>query len=159
MVNSSRRQFVRDVSVYGSLVALAKGGFLGVAYARPDAWNEASFEALDLASAISGITGEPVENDGDQLIRFVAPPIAENGAVVPVGVKVESEKTIDSIAILCDKNPRPLAAYYQLHPDAIPFIRTRIKMRETSSVVAIVHTPDGYVRSEHLIKVTKGGCG
>jgi sulfur-oxidizing protein SoxY len=100
-----------------------------------------------------------VTKDASGLIQFIAPPIAENGAVVPVGVKVDGGIRVHALALLCEKNPRPLAAYYELSPQAVPFIRTRIKMAETASVIALIRTDAGFISAETLIKVTRGGCG
>ncbi|MDA0238305.1 MAG: thiosulfate oxidation carrier protein SoxY, partial [Proteobacteria bacterium] len=79
--------------------------------------------------------------------------------VVPVGIKVDERLQVRAIALLCEKNPRPLAAYYELSPEAVPFIRTRIKMRETASVFALVKIDEGFISADTLIKVTVGGCG
>jgi sulfur-oxidizing protein SoxY len=158
-MNSSRRSFIRQSAILGALGALHAAGFVNIPQASARDWNTGAFEADSLDEAINRLTGESVR-DGAGIIRFVAPPIAENGAVVPVGVRVEDgEEIVSSIAILCEKNPRPLAAFYELHPDAVPFIRTRIKMRETAPVLALVRTESGIYRAEHIVKVTKGGCG
>ena len=76
-----------------------------------------------------------------------------------MGIKVDERLRVRAIALLCEKNPRPLAAYYELSPEAVPFIRTRIKMRETASVIALVKTDEGFISADTLIKVTRGGCG
>jgi sulfur-oxidizing protein SoxY len=91
-------------------------------------------------------------------VSIIAPEIAENGAVVPVGVEVVMPN-ISKIAILCEKNPHPLAALYDLSEGTVANIRTRIKMAETSRVVVIAKRGDKFYSADKLIKVTAGGCG
>lgn len=158
-INTSKRQFLRDAGFLGALLGLSEVGFLKLAYGNNVTWNNQAFNAETLPAAISALTSQPVIQDASGSIQFIAPPIAENGAVVPVGIKVDESLQVRAIALLCEKNPRPLAAYYELSPEAIPFIRTRIKMSETASVFALVKTDEGFIIADKLIKVTRGGCG
>ena len=68
---------------------------------------------------------------------FQTPDIAENGAVVPIGVTSTIPKT-ESIAILIEKNPNMLAAVFDIPAGTEPSISTRIKMAQTSNVFALV---------------------
>jgi sulfur-oxidizing protein SoxY len=159
MMDRSKRKFVRDTGVLGVLLGLSDVGFISLATGKDWSWHNHAFEADNLSAAIRGLTGQSVTKDASGLIQFIAPPIAENGAVVPVGVKVDEGIRVHALALLCEKNPRPLAAYYELSPQAVPFIRTRIKMAETASVIALIRTDAGFISAETLIKVTRGGCG
>jgi sulfur-oxidizing protein SoxY len=92
-------------------------------------------------------------------IVFVATPdIAENGAVVPIGITSKVPQT-DSIAILIEKNPNMLAAVFDIPPGTDPSLSTRIKMGQTSSVYALVKANGRYYVTSKEIKVTLGGCG
>ena len=62
---------------------------------------------------------------------FQTPDIAENGAVVPVGVTSTIPKT-ESIAILVEKNPNMLAAVFDIPAGTDPSLSTRIKMGQSS---------------------------
>ena len=158
-MDSSKRIFLRNAGLLSVLLGLSDVGFIRLANGKQWEWNNQAFEADNLSAAIRGLTDQPVTKDTNGVIQFIAPPIAENGAVVPVGVKVDEGTRVHAFALLCEKNPRPLAAYYELSSQAVPFIRTRIKMRETASVIALVKTGDGFISAETLIKVTRGGCG
>ena len=46
--------------------------------------------------------------DINGLIQFIAPPIAENGAVVPVGVKVDEGVRVHALALLCEQARPPM---------------------------------------------------
>jgi sulfur-oxidizing protein SoxY len=89
---------------------------------------------------------------------FATPDIAENGAVVPVGITSKVPQT-ESIAILIEKNPNMLAAVFDIPPGTDASLSTRIKMGQTSSVYALVKANGKYYVTSKEIKVTLGGCG
>jgi len=92
-------------------------------------------------------------------ITFVqTPDIAENGAVVPVGVTSTIPKT-ESIAILVEKNPNMLVASFDIPAGTDPAITTRVKMGQSSNVYALVKADGKYYVASKEIKVTLGGCG
>ena len=100
--------------------------------------------------------GAPVQSKD---IAFVATPdIAENGAVVPIGITSTLPKT-ESIAILIEKNPNILAANFDIPPGTDSAISTRVKMGQTSNVYALVKADGKYYVATKEIKVTLGGCG
>ena len=92
-------------------------------------------------------------------IAFVSTPdIAENGAVVPIGVSSSIPKT-ESIAILIEKNPNMLAASFDIPAGTDPSVSTRVKMGQSSNVYALVKADGKYYVASKEIKVTLGGCG
>jgi sulfur-oxidizing protein SoxY len=91
-------------------------------------------------------------------IALKVPEIAENGAVVPVTVSTTLEN-VESISIVVPNNPRPLAATFEILPGTLPDVSSRIKMGETSDVIALVKTGNGVFRTSKEVKVTIGGCG
>ena len=91
-------------------------------------------------------------------MSIVAPDIAENGAVVPVGIKSNLPKT-EFVALLVDKNPFPLAGAYDILPGAQAEVSMRIKMGQSSDVYAVVRADGKYYMAKKEIKVTLGGCG
>jgi sulfur-oxidizing protein SoxY len=92
-------------------------------------------------------------------IAFVATPdIAENGAVVPIGVTSKLPKT-ESIAILIEKNPNMLAGTFDIPEGTEPSVTTRVKMGQSSNVYALVKADGKYHVAMKEIKVTLGGCG
>ncbi|HEY5308969.1 MAG TPA: thiosulfate oxidation carrier protein SoxY, partial [Casimicrobiaceae bacterium] len=82
----------------------------------------------------------------------------ENGAVVPVGIASSIPKT-ESIAILVEKNPNMLAAVFDIPPGTDPAISTRVKMGQSSNIVALVKADGKYYIASKEVKVTLGGCG
>jgi len=153
----------RDVLKTGggvSLLALvAAAGWLrpGDAYAQGAAWNKAAFETHTLDETMKALGGGAPAQSKD--IAFVSTPdIAENGAVVPIGVTSSIPKT-ESIAILIEKNPNMLAAVFDVPVGTEPAITTRVKMGQSSNVYALVKADGKYYVASKEIKVTLGGCG
>jgi len=148
---TTRRQLLR----FAALAALAGtfSSFVRAAFARPDK----AFSAEKLSGAIKDLYGTDQTTPSDA-IKFKAPEIAENGAVVPVTVQYDGNAK--HIAILVEENARPLAAAFDIMPDALPHVSTRIKMGKSSNVIALVQTTDGKIASTtREVKVTIGGCG
>jgi sulfur-oxidizing protein SoxY len=74
-------------------------------------------------------------------------------------VKANVPKT-ESMALLIEKNPNILAANFQIPQGTEPWINTRVKMGQTSNVIALVKTTDGkFYYASKEVKVTLGGCG
>jgi sulfur-oxidizing protein SoxY len=92
------------------------------------------------------------------IVFFSTPDIAENGAVVPIGITSNVPKT-EAIAILVEKNPNMLAAVFDVPAGTDASLSTRIKMGQTSNVFALVRADGKYYVNSKEIKVTLGGCG
>ena len=108
--------------------------------------------------------GRPLK-DGAGLIKLEVPPIAENGAVVPVSVEVAGPMTpasyVKTIWIVADKNRIPIVARATLTPESgQAFVGANIRLGETGDVRAIVEQSDGtLLMARREVKVTIGGCG
>ena len=136
---------------------VAAAGWLPSGAARAQAWNKAAFEAHSLGDTMKAFNGgEPTQSK--DVAFFQTPEIAENGAVVPIGISSSVPNT-DAIAILVEKNPNMLAAVFEIPPGTEPTITTRVKMAQTSNVYALVRADGKYYVASREIKVTLGGCG
>ena len=142
------------LTLYAALVAI---GWLKPGDAAAQAWNKGAFEAKSLDEAMKAFGGSAPAQSKD--ITFVSTPdIAENGAVVPIGITSSIPKT-ESIAILVEKNPNMLAASFEIPAGTEPAIGTRVKMGQSSNVYALVKADGKYYVASKEIKVTLGGCG
>lgn len=150
-----RREFVRAGGVLGLMVA---AGLLTAEEARAQqaAWNKAAFEAKTLDETVKALGGSAAAQSGD--ITINAPDIAENGAVVPVGVTSRIPNT-QAIYILVEKNPNSLAAGFGIPAGTDANVGTRIKMGQTSNVHAVVKADNKFYVGTKEVKVTLGGCG
>lgn len=147
---------MRSAGNTGVVALLLASGFLKPGDARADLWNKSAFDAISLEEALAKVVDGPI---GDGVgIEIVAPEIAENGAVVPVGV-IATMPDVNSIAILCEKNPHPLAAIYDIPAGTLADVKTRVKMAGTSNVVVLVKAGGEFHMASTEIKVTRGGCG
>ena len=150
-MNQQRRTLMQMTALVG---LMASAGLMTPAQAA--AWNEAAFKAKSVedVAKILGSSGMPEVSDK---VSVRAPDIAENGAVVPVGV--ESSLKATEMAILVEKNPSALAAMFILPEGAESFATTRVKMGQTSNVFALVKSDGKWYMASKEVKVTLGGCG
>src|SRR2546423_12979636 len=159
----ARRSALGMLGVVGATLA---AGALG---AHATARAQASSQALGLQETVQDglkrvFGGRPMK-DGSALIKLEIPPIAENGAVVPVNVEVNAPMTpasyVKTIWIVADKNRIPIVARATLTPDAgQAFVGANIRLGETTDVRAIVEQSDGtLLTARREVKVTVGGCG
>lgn len=119
---------------------------------RPDA----AFIADNADDAIMDVFGQmPVASDR---IKLKIPDIAENGAVVPVTVSTDLAD-VESISIVVVKNPTPFVASFDMGPRMVPIVSVRIKMGESSQVLALVKAGGTLYSTSKEVKVTIGGCG
>lgn len=107
----------------------------------------------DAVKSLYGRTAEPSDK-----INLDAPEIAENGAVVPISVSA-ALPDVTSIAILVSGNPNALAASYKIPAGTLPNVANRLKMQQTSNVIAIVEAGGKLYSATKEVKVTVGGCG
>ena len=118
--------------------------------------SDKAFEATSADSAIAELLGAtPVDSDN---VHMKIPDIAENGAVVPVTVSTDLEN-VESISVVVDNNPTPLAASFDMGPRMVPKVSVRIKMGQSSQVRAIVKAGGNLYSTAQEVKVTIGGCG
>jgi len=121
------------------------------------AWSQAAFEAKNMADAVKALGGgAPVESKD---VTITGPDIAENGAVVPVGCAT-ALPGVKRMLLLVEKNPNALAAVFDVTDAVETNFSTRVKMGQTSNVIAVAMMGDGKVLfAQKEIKVTLGGCG
>ncbi len=157
-MNIQRREVLRQGGGVTLLALVAAAGWLkpGEALAA-DAWNKAAFETNTMDATVKALGGSAPAQSKD-IAFFSTPDIAENGAVVPVGVTSTIPKT-ESIAILVEKNPNMLVGTFDIPAGTEPSLTTRIKMGQSSNVYALVKADGKFYVASKEIKVTLGGCG
>jgi sulfur-oxidizing protein SoxY len=154
-MNSGRRNVLKGTGGAAVLgLAMAAGLFKpGSAWAD---WNKAAFDTKSLADTVKALGGTaPAES---KEITITSPDIAENGAVVPFTIASKLPKT-EAVAILVEKNPNTLAANFTIPDGTEPWVNTRVKMGQTSNVIALVRADGKYYYASKEVKVTLGGCG
>lgn len=149
----SKRDFLR-LSAAFSLAVVA--GFYGIKDVAAAEWKASNFNAKSLKDTLKelGAEGYTISKD----VAVDSAEIAENGAVVPVSISSAIPNT-EYMAILVEKNPNPLATAFTIPAGTLANIKTRIKMGETSNVLALVKANGKWFAASKEIKVTLGGCG
>lgn len=154
---NTRRKMLSDSARVAA--ALAAAGWLpNVAFAQSaGVWNKAAFEAKTMAELMKAMGASAPAESKD--VTLTAPDIAENGAVVPIGVATTAAG-VKRLLVLVEKNPNTLAAYFDVTDAVEANFSTRVKMGQSSDVYAVAITGDGkalFAKKE--VKVTLGGCG
>jgi sulfur-oxidizing protein SoxY len=147
----------REVMARSAQVAALLAGAGMLPATAQAAWAPAAFDAKTMADAAKALGGSaPVESKD---VTLSGPDIAENGAVVPVGC-ASSLAGIKRMLILVEKNPSTLAAVFDVSDAIEANFNTRVKMGQSSNVMAVAMMGDGRVLfAQKEIKVTLGGCG
>ena len=154
-MNNQRRNVLKTGSGAALLTVLAAAGIITPGMALAD-WNKAAFDAKSMADTLKAIgAGTPTDSKD---VQVTGPDIAENGAVVPVGVS-STLPNITMVAILIEKNPNALSAVFNLPEGTEANVQTRVKMGQTSNVYALVKSDGKFFMATKEIKVTLGGCG
>ena len=151
-----RRTFLQG-TIASSMVGAAVSAGLLTPRMVLAAWPESAFKAKSVDDALNSLVGS-VNHSPSGDIKIKAPDIAENGAVVPITVSTSLAK-VESISVLVEKNPSPLAADFKLAANAEGFVSTRVKMGKTSDLIAIVKSGGKLFSAKKTVKVTIGGCG
>lgn len=148
----TRREALRQSAVVAGLLATA--GFPQFAFA---AVNKSAFEAKTVQDAVKALGGGGLARAGE--VTLTAPDIAENGAVVPLGVAT-SLAGVKQLVLLAEKNPSPLVAVFHITESVEANYVVRSKLGQSSDVYAVAIMADGralFAKKE--VKVTAGGCG
>jgi len=149
----TRRETLQHSAVVAGLLAAA-GLFPRMALA---AWNTTAFDAKSVADVMKAFGANAPAESKD--VTLTAPDIAENGAVVPMGVAT-TLAGVKHMLILVEKNPSTLVAKFDVSDSVEPNFLTRAKMGQSSDVYAVAVMGDGksyFAKKE--VKVTLGGCG
>ena len=157
-----RRDFFKQLGVVAAATSVMP--VISFADKAPKAQKPKGPNEMPYKMAVEAITGgKPVETSSKVTLKV--PEIAENGAVVPVTVHVDSPMSdsdyVKSIHILAAKNGNTRCIDIFLTPaNGKAMLATRVKLGETQKVVALVELSNGkFLTAAQSVKVTIGGCG
>jgi sulfur-oxidizing protein SoxY len=151
----NRRNFLKVGGGWSLVAALAAAGMLPGKAALAD-WNKSAFDGKNVAETLKALGIEPAT--ASAALVLTVPDIADNGAVVPVQILSRLPGTT-RLALMVEKNPNTLTAVFEILPDAVADVATRIKMAQTSNVVAIAVAEGKVYSATREVKVTLGACG
>jgi sulfur-oxidizing protein SoxY len=155
-MNNRRRSFLKLTGGMSAVAAATAAGLLKSGQAWASTRNKAALESKSVQEVLKNLGATNLIESKD--IVITAPDIAENGAVVPIAVTSRIPNT-QSIAIIAEKNPFPLAAVFDVSAGGEGYASTRLKMGQTSDVRAVVKADGKFYTAVKEVKVTVGGCG
>jgi sulfur-oxidizing protein SoxY len=102
-------------------------------------------------------------NDGSDVISIEMPYRAEDAAIVPVTLasklSPDDNRRIVAITLVIDQNPAPMAAKFELGPDArVSEISTRVRVNSYTDVHAVAELSDGKLYMVKTFVKASGGC-
>ena len=148
-----RRKFLKILT---STAAIFASGLVAPTKAFAE-WNQAAFSAKDFNTAINVYFPKQKIHESNQ-IKIEVNDEVENGAIVPVKVET-SLQNVKAITIFADKNPNPLIANFDLSPNCIGFVSTRIKVSEPSNIIVVIDSNEMLYMTKKFIIVHENGCG
>ena len=154
--NMKRRLFLKASLATGA-VGMAVGAGLLTPRTVLAAWNSAAFNAESVADALKEGMGSDAMTDSPE-VKIEGPDNPENGAAVPVEVTT-TLTGVQSIALLVEKNIKPLCGVFYPGKRMKPGISIRVKVGESSDIIAVVKSGDKLYSARKSVKVTIGGCG
>jgi sulfur-oxidizing protein SoxY len=150
----------RRLLLKGSLAGAGACALAGTGLLIPRAvlavWNTAAFSAETVGAALQDGLGSDTLTQSAE-VRIEAPDNPQNGAAVPVEVAT-SLTGVQSIALLVEKNTRPLCGIFHLGKRTQPRISIRVKVGEPSEIIAVARAGDTLYSARKAVKVTVGGC-
>jgi sulfur-oxidizing protein SoxY len=147
----------RRQALQTSVAVAAVAGTVGFMPQAQAAYDKNAFASKSVQEAVKAMGGNTMTESAD--VKIVGPDIAENGAVVPMGV-ASSLAGVKKLLLLIEKNPSVLVASFNVSDTVEPNFSTRAKMGQSSDVYAVAVMADGralFAKKE--VKVTLGGCG
>ena len=160
---SPRRAFLRSCAaaaaglIASGTVSRAERLLAATGPEDPEVPNE---EVARILQQISG--GRPIRRGN---VSLDMPLVAEDGRVVPVIIETDlpmsAEEWVKAVHLIVDHNPDAHLAVFHLTPALGKVsISTRIKMKRTTWVRAILETSTGEVWADYArVLVTLNGCG
>ncbi len=102
-------------------------------------------------------------NDGSSVLAIEMPYRAEDAAIVPVTLRSklapDDKRSLKTITLVIDQNPAPMAAKFELGPDArVSEISTRVRVNSYTNVHAVAELSDGQLYMVKTFVKASGGC-
>jgi sulfur-oxidizing protein SoxY len=137
----------------GLVAAWSAGAALAAAPEPPDPWPDLVRDVFD---------GRPLA-EGTGIIAIEMPARAEDAAVVPVTLRLAlppaDERHIMAVTLVVDRNPAPVAAKFELGPEAgVAMISTRVRVDTYTDVHAVAELSDGTLHVTKTFVKASGGC-
>jgi sulfur-oxidizing protein SoxY len=112
---------------------------------------------------VRAVFGDRRLDDGSGFIVLDMPGRAEDAAVVPVTVRMtlppNDARRVKTVTLVIDQNPAPVAATFQIGPNAgVSSISTRVRVDSYTNVHAVAELTDGRLYEVMTYVKASGGC-
>jgi|HubBroStandDraft_1064217.scaffolds.fasta_scaffold01761_7 sulfur-oxidizing protein SoxY len=105
------------------------------------------------------VFGDRSLEDGAGIITLDAPPRALDAALVPITIDLPGPAKIQTLYVIIDENPSPLAGTFHFGPAADPReLRTRVRVDAYTLMHAVAETEDGRLFVAEKFVKAAGGC-
>src|SRR6185436_19769590 len=111
-MDEKRRKLLKQGGGVTLLALVTAAGWAVPGAAAAQTWNKDAFDTHSLDETVKAL-GATAPVPSKEVTFVSTPDIAENGAVVPIGIVSNVPKT-EAIAILVEKNPNMLAAAFDI---------------------------------------------
>jgi sulfur-oxidizing protein SoxY len=94
------------------------------------------------------------------LVRVEAPKRAQDAALVPVDIYLDAAGgDVQSVTLIIDANPAPVAATFRFGPDAgVTHLSTRVRVDDYSWIRAVAENAEGELHMSKTFIKASGGC-
>jgi sulfur-oxidizing protein SoxY len=160
---NGRRAFFRSLATTAAGLLASRSERLLAATSAWDRADDPEVPNQEVARILKGLFGDRPIRKGH--VELDMPLVAEDGRVVPVMIESDlpmtSESYVKGVHLIVDHNPDPHLAAFHLTPAlGSVTLSTRIKMKRTTWVRAILETSSGDVWAGYArVLVTLNGCG
>ena len=143
---------------------LRLGGLLVALQFAPGLASAATPESYDpWPGLVQDIFDNRAMEDGVGVIAIDMPYRAEDAAIVPVTLRTSlpagDGRRVVAVTLVIDQNPSPLAARFDLGPDAsVTQISTRVRVNNYTDVHAVAELSDGKLYVAKTYVKASGGC-
>lgn len=120
--------------------------------------SRAAFKFNKVGQVMKQIAGKQSISQSGK-IKIVIPEIAEIGSEVGVRVLAHGLNNVESITLIAEKNDNPMLASFKIPVGTDPFIKSRVKLRQSTKVIALVKADGKFYTASKVVKITIGGCG
>ena len=154
------RNIFRAARIAGIVIAVIAAA-APASFAQQDARRDSPRDSWpELADAV--FKGRPIA-DGTGLIAIEMPVRAEDAAIVPLTVRATlppgDTRRVKAFTIVIDENPAPVAATFNIGPNAVvSAISTRVRVDSYTDVHAVAELTDGKLYVVKTYVKASGGC-
>lgn len=98
-------------------------------------------------------------DDGADILGLEAPPRAHDAALVPLTITTSGAKPVETVYLIIDNNPGPLAGKFTFGEAADPSVlKVRMRVNTYTDIHAVAETSDGKLYSVQQFVKAAGGC-